>query len=188
LAIKRTFFITRVFSAPVEFELRHHFEASTQVVARTILDQSYQESLDPIGPLKSRKLLSQQDNQGIVVRKVRCVLDVDFAGAARRILGSADPAWVEESTWFPNRMAWEWKVIPEVAASILSANGEMTLLASDGATDRVVAGDVKVHVPIFGGGVERAIVEGVTKVYDEEAERLTRWLANTDPVPSSGVD
>lgn len=175
--------MTRVFSAPVDFQLRHHFDASPQVVADTILDPSYQGSLDPIGPLKSRELLSQRESEGLVIRRVRCVLDVNLAGAAKAILGSSDPVWVEESTWFPEKMSWEWKVIPEVAAGILSANGEMTLLRSGGATDRIVSGNVKVHVPFVGAAVERVIVEDVTKVYDEEAERLTRWLADSGSPP-----
>jgi Protein of unknown function (DUF2505) len=175
--------MTRVFSAPVNFELRHHFDASTQVVADVILDPGYQASLDPIGPLKSRQLLSQQHSEGLVIRKVRCVLDVNLAGAARAILGSSDPAWVEESTWFPEKMSWEWKVVPEVAAGVLSANGEMRLLGNGGATDRVVSGNVKVHFPLVAGAVEKVIVDGVTKVYDEEAERLTHWLVNPGSQP-----
>jgi hypothetical protein len=106
------------------------------------------------------------------------VLDKTFAGPAKGILGSADPAWVEESIWFPEEMAWRWAVTPEVAASILSAKGEMALFRDGEGTRRTVSGDVKVNVPFFGGKVERSIVDGVTKVYDEEAERLTRWLAN----------
>jgi Protein of unknown function (DUF2505) len=166
----------RVFSAPVKFELRHRFDAPIEDVTKTILDRDYQESLDPIGPLKSRTLISQVEEGGIVVRKVRCVLNLEFAGPAKAILGSADPAWIEESTWFPQEMAWRWKVIPEVVANILSANGALQLIEEGEATSRLVSGDVRVRVPFVGKAVERSIVEGVTKVYDEEAERLTHWL------------
>jgi Protein of unknown function (DUF2505) len=174
--MRTTFFIPRVFSAPVKFELLHTFDAPIQAVTTTILDRAYQESLDPIGPLKSRTLLSQEERDGRVVRKVRCVLDLEFAGPAKSILGSADPAWIEESVWFPEETAWKWEVIPEVAASILSASGALQLFTEGDATRRVVSGDVTVGVPFLGRAVERSIVEGVTKVYDEEAERLTAWL------------
>ena len=38
-------------------------------------------------------------------------------------------------------------------------------------------GMVKVSVPLYGGKVEGWIVEGIEQAYDEEAERLERWLA-----------
>jgi hypothetical protein len=161
----------------VKFELQHHFDAPPAAVAHAILDRRYQESLDPIGPLKSRTLLSQEERAGQIVRSVRCVLDKTFAGPAKGILGSADPAWVEESIWFPAEMTWRWTVVPEVAASILSAKGAMALFPDGVATLRIVSGDVNVNIPFFGGNVAHAIVAGVSKVYDEEAERLTRWLA-----------
>jgi Protein of unknown function (DUF2505) len=160
----------------VEFELRHHFPASVAEVAGVILDRHYQESLDGIGPLKSRTVLSQGEQGDNVVRKVRCVLDADFAGPAKGILGAADPAWIEESIWFPEETSWRWTIIPEVAASLISAQGAMVLYAAGEDTTRVVSGDISVNVPFIGGRVEQAIVDGVWKVYSEEAERLARWL------------
>jgi hypothetical protein len=160
----------------VEFELRHHFPASVAQVASVILDRDYQESLDGIGPLKSRTLLSQAEENGTVVRKVRCVLDADFAGPAKGILGAADPAWVEESIWSPEETSWRWTIVPEVAASLISAHGAMALHAAGNNTTRIVSGDISVNVPFIGGRVEQAILDGVSKVYNEEAERLAAWL------------
>ena len=160
----------------MEFDLRHRFAAPTTVVADAILDRSYQESLDGIGPLRSRTLLAQDEVDGVVVRKVRCVLDADFAGPAKAILGNSDPAWVEESTWSPEAMEWKWTIHPEVAASILSAHGVMALYPDGEGTSRKVAGEIDVNFPFIGGNIANAIVTGVTQVYDEEAERLARWL------------
>jgi Protein of unknown function (DUF2505) len=160
----------------VKFELQHRFDAGIEEVANTILDRDYQESLDPIGPLKSRTLISQEEQGGRVTRKVRCLLNIEFAGLAKGILGAADPAWIEEAIWFPEEMTWRWKVTPEVAANILSAGGTLQLFAEEKETSRVVSGEVRVHVPFVGGAVERSIVESVTKVYDKEADRLSRWL------------
>jgi hypothetical protein len=172
--------MTRVFSAPVRFDLHHHFEAPIAVVAEAILDRDYQESLDGIGPLKSRTVLAQEERDGLVVRRVRCVLDATFAGPARAVLGTSDPAWVEESTWHPHDMTWKWNIIPEVAASIISATGAVTLHADGESTNRVVSGDATVNFPFIGGKVERLIVDGVTEVYDEEAERLARWISRSE--------
>ncbi|MEA2509186.1 MAG: hypothetical protein QOG21_1268 [Actinomycetota bacterium] len=163
----------------MEFELRHHFPASIAEVARVILDRNYQESLDAIGPLKSRTVLSQEEREGSVVRRVRCVLDAKFAGPAKGILGAADPAWIEESTWLPEETSWRWTIVPEVAAALISAHGAMSLYPAGQDTTRVVSGEVSVNVPFIGGKVEQAIVDGIWNAYNEEAERLARWL--TEP-------
>jgi hypothetical protein len=55
----------------------------------------------------------------------------------------------------------------------------MALYSAGEDTTRVVSGDISVNVPIVGGRVEQAIVDGVWAVYNEEAERLARWL--TEP-------
>jgi Protein of unknown function (DUF2505) len=162
----------------MEFEIRHQFNHGRELVARTILDPQYQASLSRLGPLKSRTLLSQEGQGSTVVRRIRCVLDVNFVGAAKSVIGPSDPSWVEESTWFPEEMTWRWRIVPDIAASLLSAGGTMKLSEDRRGATRVVAGEVRVHVPFVGEKVERSIVEGVTSVYNEEAERLTQWLAN----------
>lgn len=160
----------------MRFELQHHFPYPLDSVAGAILDRGYQESLSRIGPLKSRTLLSQQAEGDGVVRRVRCVLEADFAGPVKAMLGSTDAAWVEESTWFPDQTMWKWTIVPEVAANLISAGGVMALLSTGESTTRIVSGEVDVNVPFLGGRVEQTIVDGVRQTYDEEAGRLTRWL------------
>ena len=45
-----------------------------------------------------------------------------------------------------------------------------------GRWSRTVTGEVKVRVPLYGGKVEGWIVNGVSRAYDEEAQRLAAWL------------
>jgi hypothetical protein len=44
-------------------------------------------------------------------------------------------------------------------------------------TRRLVTGDLTVHVPLVGGRVERAIVDGLEDHANAEAELLGRWIA-----------
>ena len=161
----------------VDFEIAHAFPHSLDEVAAAILDEDYQQSLADIESLKSREVLSQEERpDGTVVRRVRCVLDLHITGMAKSLIGDGEPAWVEESTWYPDRNQWEWVVQPEIADHLLKANGYISLRGDGDKTERVVHGDVKVSVPLYGGKVEGRIVDGLEHAYAEEAERLQTWL------------
>jgi hypothetical protein len=160
----------------VDFSFDHYFDAPIDVVAEAILDIEYQHSLDELELLEKRHVLEQTEKgDGRVVRRTRCVLGVDL-GAAKRFLGDAEPAWVEEATWDPKGWRWDWVILPEVAAELLSSHGTMELLEDGEGTLRRVTGTVKIKVPLYGGRVENTIVEGLERAYEEEAERLERWL------------
>jgi hypothetical protein len=160
----------------VDFSVSHFFDAGPDEVASALLDEGFQASLDGISALAERKVLSQETNGDRVVRRVRCVLDIDISGPAKRFIGNGDPAWVEVGTWHPEEMAWRWIIEPEVAGELLAAEG-VTRLSPDGqGTRRDVSGSVRVRVPIYGGRVEGWIVDGIERAYDEEAERLVDWL------------
>jgi Protein of unknown function (DUF2505) len=160
----------------VDFELRHHIDAGVDEVASALLDPDFQASLADVGGLKSREVLEQKkEGGGKVVRRVRCVLGRDL-GPAKRFLGNAEPAWVEEAHWSPDELTWSWRILPEVAAELLAASGTTLLRATGDTTERVVAGTVKVKVPLYGSRVEGVIVRNLEEAYSEEADRLQSWL------------
>lgn len=161
----------------MNFEFSHAIPAGVDEVAAALLDVDYQNSLTGMGRLSERTVLDQYEmDDGRVRRRVRCVLEIDVSGPARRFLGDADPAWVEDALWFPDKRLWEWRIIPEVAAELLVSNGHILLQESTDGSDRVVAGKVQVRVPLYGGKVEGFIVEGLRRAYDEEALQLAAWL------------
>ena len=160
----------------MDFAFEHRFDASPAAVAEVLLDPAYQASLDGIEPLEERRVLEQTERaDGIVVRRTRCVLGADL-GAAKRFLGNAEPAWVEEATWHPRKSLWEWVILPEVAAHLLSSRGTIELRENGDETVRRVTGKVEVKVPLYGGRVEAVVVQGLERAYEEEADRLATWL------------
>lgn len=163
----------------MEFETSHSFDAAPVEVAAAMLDEEYQHSLSDVGQLEERKLLEQGTNRdGRVVRRVRCVLDIDLSGTAKRFIGEGDPAWVEEATWHEDRMQWDFVIEPEIAGELLDARGTIGIKAEGEGTVRTVRGNVKVRVPFYGGKVEAWIVKGLSDAYDEEAGRLEAWLSS----------
>ncbi|MGH2807963.1 MAG: DUF2505 domain-containing protein [Actinomycetota bacterium] len=161
----------------MRFEVVHTFAYDPDKVADAILDEDYQHSLEDVESVEHRELLSQEERpDGTVVRRTRCVLDIHITGVAKSFIGDGDPAWVEEATWHPQRMEWAWIVIPEIGVGLLDAKGTIALRANGNGTARVIEGDVKVRVPLYGGKVEGWIVDGIEQGYAEEAERLEEWL------------
>jgi hypothetical protein len=168
---------SRGYAAGVRFELEQQIPAPYDEVVATLLDESYQRSLTDLPPLKDRELIEQRSlDDGKVIRVTRCVLAIDSGGAIKRFIGDGDPAWIEEATWHPDVSEWVWRIIPEVAKELLSADGTIVLHENGDHTLRRVAGDVKVRVPLYGGKVEGWIVEGLEHTYEEEARRLLEWL------------
>jgi hypothetical protein len=164
----------------MDFEISHSFETDVETLSSVLLDEEYQRSLDDIGSLKERHLLSQkEESDGRVHRRVRCVPAVNLSGVAKSLLGNSDPAWIEEAIWHPEESRWEWVIHPEVGKELLDARGTIGIRDSNDRTKRTVAGKVKVKVPVYGGKVEGWIVDGIAKAYDEEAKRLAAWLADT---------
>lgn len=161
----------------MDFEISHRFGADLDEVARVLLDADYQQSLSGVGALSERRVLDQREMaDGSVRRRVRCVLRMDVAGTIRKFLGNADPAWVEDALWYPEKHLWEWRIVPEVGAELLTSHGWITLRGRDGTTERLVAGTVRVRVPLYGGRVEGIIVDGLRRAYEEEALHLAAWL------------
>ena len=162
----------------MRFEFSHDFDAGADEVADAILNEAYQESLSDIGGLDERAVIAQRELEGgRVEREVRCVLGVELPGGARRILGDRKPAWVERATWEPRAKTWSWKIEPEAHGHLLSAHGTIELDGDSTSTTRRVHGEVRVHVPLYGGKVERVIVDHLERAYTEEAARLEAWLS-----------
>lgn len=160
----------------MEFEVAHEFEADVDKVAETLLDHDFQASLKGLEALAAREVLSQEETDGFIVRRVRCVLDINVDGIARKFIGDSDPAWVEVGEWHPEESTWRWHIEPEAAADLLEASGRTVLLPSERGTIRKVTGTVKVRVPLYGGKVEGWIIDGLERAYDEEAVHLEDWL------------
>ncbi|MFN2526179.1 MAG: DUF2505 family protein [Actinomycetota bacterium] len=161
----------------MDFDSTHAFDAAREKVAAVLLDLDFQSSLDGLEPLSERTILSQEEApDGHIVRRTRCVLDIEISGVARTFLGEAKPAWVEEAVWDPAGYRWEWTIHPEVGKELLEASGTIELETVGTQTHRRVAGSVKVAVPIYGGRVEGWIVDGIKRAYEEEARRLREWL------------
>ena len=162
----------------MNFEITHTFDARPDDVARAMLDEDYQRSLKTLGKLRLELIDQKARANGDVIRRTRCVLDMEISGVAKKFIGDGDPAWVEKATWNEEAMAWSFTIDPEIAKELLEAEGTIRVSGVGEGALRTVEGEVKVRVPFYGGKVEGWIVDGLKDAYDEEAERLKAWLGS----------
>ncbi len=160
----------------MRFDVVHEFEAPPEQITAALFEPGFQSSLDGVGGLRERTVLSEDQGAEGTTRRVRCVLDIQVSGVARSMLGDADPAWVQVERWDRDRSHCDWTIEPEVGAELLSAGGTIDVAPSPRGCARSVAGEVKVRVPLYGGKVEGWIVDGVRRAYEEEARRIEAWL------------
>jgi hypothetical protein len=161
----------------VRLSLAHSFDAPPDQVAQILLDPRFQRSLGDIGALREREVLSQDSTPTGVERRVRCVLDVEMNGVARRFLGDGDPAWVEVAVWDSGSRTWTWHIEPEMGADLLDAKGTTRIVEAGSGAEKLIEAEVKVRVPLYGAKVEGWIAEGLRKAYDQEADRIAEWVS-----------
>ncbi|GIU87691.1 MAG: hypothetical protein KatS3mg009_2206 [Acidimicrobiia bacterium] len=95
---------------------------------------------------------------------------------ARRVLGGAEPTWVQTLVLDRSTLRGRLTITPDRAADRLRAGAAVTLRAEGGGTLRHLAGDLEVRVPLVGGAAARGLVAGVLRRLDAEAAALAARL------------
>ena len=79
--------------------------------------------------------------------------------------------------WAVGRQFGQHQPLPTHYGSRLECSGTYVFeRAPDGSTIQRVSGRVKVHFPLVGGAVERAIVNGLKEHIQSEAAIVERWV------------
>ncbi len=111
----------------------------------------------------------------------RFVLEVHFAfvgsvsGAVRRVVDPAKMSWITRTEVFLEEARSSWEVLPDYYPDRLRASGTYRFEEGPGGPASTlvrVEGDLKVHVPLVGGTVERVIVGGLRSYIQNEVQEI----------------
>ncbi len=111
----------------------------------------------------------------------RIVLEVHFAfvgsvsGAVRRVVDPAKMSWITRTEVFLEEARSSWEVLPDYYPDRLRASGTYRFEEGPGGPASTlvrVEGDLKVHVPLVGGTVERVIVGGLRSYIQNEVQEI----------------
>lgn len=164
----------------MKFSLEHVFDAPLDAVEAAMVDPVFLEGtrLPDVGP---PKVLSREEDGEIVTLRVNYHYTGSLDSLARRVLRTSDVNWVQETVLDRSTHRTTFTVIPKVYPERFQCGGVMQLTSSTGGTERVIDGELKIKVPLFGGRAEGMVVPGLRSRMNREAELLDEWLKGNRP-------
>ncbi len=160
----------------MRFGFEQRWEATPDDVLAVYVDPDFWGSMEGLTSTQPPTVQSIDRSGDTAVVRLRYQLSVDLPSQAARFIDPDDVAWVEETPWaLPARTATV-RFLPEQAAGLLRASAAVTLVADAAEAVREVRGDLRVRIPLVGGKVEHAIVDGIGTALDEEAESVAKRL------------
>ena len=160
----------------MKFHLEHTFTAPIDSVEAAMVDPAFLEStqLPDVGP---PQVLGRDDDGAAVTLRVNYHYTGSLDSLARRVLRVGDVAWVQETTLDRSTHRTTFTVVPKVHPDRFECRGVMQLTEGTGETTlRVIDGELRIKVPLFGSRAEGLILPGLRSRMQREAELLDEWL------------
>jgi hypothetical protein len=160
----------------MKFTVHQRFPAEIQAVLELYADPSFFTSLPPTPRLAAPELVDHRVDGDNVVLCLRHRLTAELPVMVTRFVDPAKLTWVETTTLDRANARSRSQLQPDEYPDLLRASASAVFGTDGDATVRSVTGIVEVPVPIFGGKVEGAIVEGLEEYLLAEAAEAARAL------------
>lgn len=161
----------------MRFRMEHSFDAPRDLVEQAVLDPAFHERLEDLPNVGHRSVVSTTTHDdGTVEQVITYRFEGHLPGPVKSALGGEAVSWDEHATFDPAAHTWTFEVRPHVFAHGFHCEGVQRYMEENDRTVRVIEGELNVRVPIVGGRVEAAIVDGLTESVDAEAQALSDHL------------
>lgn len=165
----------------MHFRIEQRYNAPIEQVAAAYRSPELLAQLAKLPKLGGAELLDQTVTDGTLHQRVRYRFTGDLNSAVTAVVDPEMLTWVEESTTAEGATLTEWRIVPDHYGSRLTCGGTFRLIdGKDGTTVRVTEADIKVHFPLVGGRVEKAIVSGLVEHAEAEHEAVAAFLAGAE--------
>lgn len=170
----------------MRFTIDQTFAGPLDAVEAAFVDPAFLERLSTLPKLGRPTLVHRVEKGDLVHQWVKYAFTGEVSGAVRRVVDPARLTWVEESTLDRRTHRTTWRIVPDHYRNLLRSEGTFQLEpdgpdAQAGRTRRRAEGELKVTVPLVGGKVERAIVDGLREHAALEEQVLDAWLQQNGP-------
>jgi hypothetical protein len=166
----------------MEFVVEQPIAASRDDVEAAFLDPDFYRALGEIPDIAPPEVVDRHERDGVTELALRYRFTGHLAPAVKAVLDPNKLVWVQESTIDHHSHRTTFKMKPEHYGSRLECSGVYVFEpAADGSTVQRLTGRVKVHFPLVGGTVERAIVNGLKEHIASEAAIVERWIRERNP-------
>ena len=162
----------------MQFERAHDFGGSVEAVARIMSDPDFQTALEL--PDLSRPTVVAHDVDGAAHR---LTLRYQYVGQldpiAQKVVGGRAITWVQDLKLDVATGAGTLTFTADGVAGRADGSATVAISATgDGASRRRIRGEFRVRIPLVGGKAERAIVPGLERRLDVEADAVAAALGS----------
>ena len=164
----------------MDFQIEQRFAAPIADVEAALLDPAFVGRLSNLPKIGSAELVSQEEDGDVVDQEIRYHFTGELSAAVRAVVDARRLSWILESRIDRTTHRSTWRILPDHYGERLTASGVTELVATGESTSRRTSGTVKVHMPLVGGRVERAIVSGLKEHARDEAVELQGFLTQPD--------
>jgi hypothetical protein len=160
----------------MRFEIEQRLGASPADVQDMLLDPEFLAARASLPKLGDAEVLERtQDATGARLR-VRMRFVGELSSVVTAVVDPAKLTWVDDARFeFAHHRA-RHEILPDHYPDRLSASYADTLAVDGAHTRRELSGELRVRVPLVGGKVEQAIVQGLRDYAEGEALLLNRLL------------
>jgi hypothetical protein len=160
----------------VDFTLTQEIPAAVDAVDEALVDPEFLVRMAELPKLGSAEVVGHARDGDIVSVQVRYLFQADLSGAVTKVVDPNQMTWVEDSRCDLAAHHTACAIKPDHYDNLLSGSYEATVAAAGSGSVRTISGTLKVHVPLVGGKVERAIVGGLRENAEAQTTLLTAWL------------
>jgi hypothetical protein len=161
----------------VRFRIDQRIPAPLAAVEAALLDRDFVAATAELPKLGAPEVLDNTRDGDRARQRIRYRFTAQLSGAVTRVVDPGKLTWVDDAGYDLTTHTSRHRILPDNYADRLQASYDVTLEPLGDSTRRLVIGEVTVHVPLVGGRVEHAIVDGLEEHADGEATLLGRWIA-----------
>lgn len=161
----------------MRFEITQSYDSPAGEVVRAYADPDLYRSLQGLPMLGEIEVLDSEDDGDEVTIRTRYRYTGDLPPGANKVVDPKKLSWVQVSVHDLSTGSTTLRLDPDHYPDRLEASGTMHVTEDGDGAERTVAGDLKVHVLLVAGKVERALVEGLEEYLVAEASAVDEWIA-----------
>jgi hypothetical protein len=161
----------------MQFTIEQQLAGEPAAVEAALFDPAFITARAGLPKLGDAELLESSRDGDTARQSIRLRFTAPLAPAVTAVIDPNRLTWVDDASYDLVAHVAEHRVVPDHYADRLQCSYRATLEPAPGGSRRVLAGTVKVRMPLVGGRVERAIVSGLSEHAAAEADLLDEWLA-----------
>ncbi len=161
----------------MNFRIDQRIPAPLAAVEAALLDRDFIAATAELPKLGAPELLENERDGDHAHQRIRYRFTAELSGAVTRVVDPGKLTWIDDARYDLTNHTSRHRILPDNYADRLQASYDVTLEPLGDSARRLITGELKVHVPLVGGRVERAIADGLEEHANAEAELLGDWIA-----------